>query len=360
MKKFTAIGLAVLAALSAIPAQAQAQSSDEVGKWFVGPRLGLMGTDSDRAMVRNNTLLTFKGGLDTQFGGIEAGFQFTPEWGYRIYYDALTSDLEAGGSASGRAFGTDVLYNFSDNFYGAVGINATEIGDINNRFLRIGAGYKNYINDDLALTLEAGVQQSDTDLTEFLFQTSLRWYFGGSSYTPAKAQPQTQTVAPAVTETVVDKDSDGDGVLDSKDKCPNTQAGYKVDGDGCVMYADEIIRRNLLINFGFDSTTIPAAGKADIEATANFLKEYPQLEIVIEGHTDDTGAASYNLGLSERRAKAVGDSLVKDFGIAAARVRTVGYGETQPLVPNDSRENRAKNRRIEAEMSVTKKVPVKQ
>ncbi len=355
MKRLTGLSIAILAALSAIPAMAQEVPSDEAGQWFVGPRLGLMGTDSDRQTVRNNQLRGFEGGLDTKFGGIEAGFNFTPEWGYRIYYDIMNSSMQGGGSASGNSFGTDLLYNFSERFYGGIGINATEIDDVRNRFVRVSGGYKTYFSDDLAMTLEAAVQQSDTDLTEFMFQTSLRYYFGGgTSYTPAPVQASQTTTAVVVAEA----DSDNDGVVDSKDKCPNTRAGFKVDADGCVMYENQTVTKNLLVNFAFDSAAISADGKADIADTVVFLKEYPQLDIVIEGHTDNTGAASYNLSLSERRAKAVGSSLVQDFGIDASRISTVGYGEAKPLVPNDSRENRAKNRRIEAHMTATKRVPI--
>lgn len=360
MKKLTSLSVVLLAVLSAIPAQAQEVRSDEVGKWFVGPRLGLMGTDSDRVTIINNQLRGFEGGLDTKFGGVEAGFSFTPEWGYRVYYDYLNSSMQSGGSVNGYRFGTDLLYNFSDNFYGGIGINTTEIDNFKNRFYRVSGGYKTYIADNLAMTLEAAVQQSDEDLTEFMFQTSLRYYFGGgSSYTPAPAKQQVQNTQTTTTSVVVAAvDSDNDGVVDSNDKCPNTRAGFKVDADGCVMYENETITKNLLVNFGFDSAAISTDGKADIADTAAFLKEYPQLDIVIEGYTDDTGAASYNLSLSERRAKAVGNSLVQEFGIDASRVTTVGFGEAKPLVPNDSRENRAKNRRIEAHMSVTKRVPI--
>ena len=145
MKKLTSLSVAVLAALAAlpaIPAMAQDAGDDKVGQWFVGPRLGLMGTDSDRVTIRNNQLVGFEGGLDTQFGGIEAGFNFTPEWGYRVYYDIMNSSMQSGGSANGNRFGTDILYNFSENFYGGLGINATEIDDVKNRFYRVSAGYK--------------------------------------------------------------------------------------------------------------------------------------------------------------------------------------------------------------------------
>ncbi len=355
MKRKTMLSAAIATALLSSPVLAQ--DNDESDRFYVGPRIGVMGTDSDRVAVEGNALHTFGGGLDTWMGGLEAGFHFTPEWGTRVYYDYLRGDLETTSAfdSSGHAYGVDVLYNFTKNFYGAVGVNSTELGNLNNRFLRLTAGYKEFLNENLAISFEGAVQQNDGDLTEFMFMTGLRWYFGGSDQ-PVAPKPRPQP-APVVAPVVVD--TDGDGVPDNRDKCPNTQAGFKVDADGCVMYANEVITRELLVTFPLNSADIPESQKSDIRDTANFLKEYPQLDVTIEGHTDDTGQGTYNQALSEWRAQAVGDSLVKDFGIAAERVRTVGYGETKPKYPNNSSENRAKNRRIEAKMSVTKKVPVK-
>lgn len=354
MKQLTALSVAVLAACSAVPAMAQDNAS-EVGQVFVGPRIALFGTDSDRLTVENGQISKFDGGFDSVFGGIEAGFLFTPKWGYRVYYDYLRGSVENAGTASGNVYGIDALYNFTENFYGGLGINATELGSQTNRFVRVTGGYKQYLTNNMALTIEGGIQQSDGDLTEFLLQTGLRWYFDTpASYTPAPkaAEPQPQPEQRPV-------DSDGDGVIDSRDKCPDTQAGHKVDADGCVMYRDETITKTLMVTFGFDSAKIPAGQDSDIRSTADFLKEYPQLDVVIEGHTDDIGPESYNLQLSQERAKAVGNSLIKDFGINESRVSTVGYGEAQPIVPNTSRANRAQNRRVEAKMSVTKKTAIK-
>lgn len=358
MKRLSLISTAVVAALLAAPALAN--KATEPGSIYVGPRLGLFGTDSDRRVIENNQLQSFKGGFDTPFAGIEAGYQFTPEWGYRVYYDYLRSSLEfTGDTSNGSAYGVDVLYNFTPKVYGAVGINATEFSDIKTSFLRIGAGYRDFINDNWAFTVEGAVQQSEKDLTEFMVMTSLRYYFGGntaSTYTRQEQAPAPMPVAPVAPVVV---DSDGDGVPDGQDKCPNTRAGYKVDADGCVMYENETVTRELVVTFALESAEVSADQREDVRKTAEFLKEYPQLNVVIEGHTDSTGSASYNQLLSERRAKAVGDLLINEYGIAASRVTTVGYGESRPKYPNDTRENREKNRRIEAVMSVTKQVPVK-
>lgn len=355
MKRLTLVSAAVLSAIIAAPALAQ--EKDGSGDFYVGPRIGVFGTDSDRRVVEEGRLQSFGGGFDSSFGGIEMGMQFTPEWGYRAYYDYIRGDLETSDTthSSGSVLGADLVYNFSENFFGTLGFNATEFSGVSNRFYRLGAGYKEFISNNWALTIEGAVQQSDEDLTEFMVMTGLRYYFGRtteSTYT--KPEPAPAAAAP------VAKDSDSDGVLDANDKCPNTKAGFKVDADGCVMYENQTVSRDLIVTFGFDSAVIPADQKSDISATAEFLKEYPQLDVTIEGHTDDIGPASYNQGLSERRAKAVGDSLVNEFGIASSRVRTEGFGESRPKYPNDSKANRAKNRRIEAHMSVTKEVPIKE
>lgn len=360
MKRLSIVSAAVLSALVVAPSMAN--TGNEPGSIFVGPRIGLFGTDSDRRVIEENRIQSFGGGFDSIMVGLEAGYQFTPEWGYRVYYDYLRGDLETSDStdSSGSVLGIDAVYNFTPNFYGTVGFNGTEFSDVSNQFLRVGAGYKEFINDKWALTIEGAIQQSDSNLTEFMFMTGLRYYFGGTAQ-PTYTKPEPAPApAPAPAPKPEPVDLDKDGVMDDKDKCPNTRANFKVDADGCVMYANETVTRELVVTFGLNSDKISAGQTADIRATAEFLKEYPQLDIVIEGHTDDTGAATYNQQLSDRRAKSVGDSLINDFGIAPERVSTVGYGESRPKYPNNSSENRAKNRRIEAVMSVTKRVPVEE
>jgi len=78
----------------------------------------------------------------------------------------------------------------------------------------------------------------------------------------------------------------------------------------------------------------------------NLMKADPKLAIEIGGHTDNVGKPDYNLKLSDARAAAVRQWLI-EHGIAAARLTSRGYGDTQPLVPNTSDENRARNRRVE-------------
>jgi OOP family OmpA-OmpF porin len=77
------------------------------------------------------------------------------------------------------------------------------------------------------------------------------------------------------------------------------------------------------------------------------LKTYPKNDVLVEGHTDSSGNAAYNLSLSRLRAEHVRDYLIKEGGLDAQRFRIVGYGQTQPIADNATREGRAQNRRVE-------------
>lgn len=101
------------------------------------------------------------------------------------------------------------------------------------------------------------------------------------------------------------------------------------------------------IYFDTDKTDIKPESVKTLDEVANLLKIDRSLKLQISGHTDKTGTADHNMKLSEGRAKAVVDALVKNYGIAATRLQAKGYGDTKPVAPNDKEENRAKNRRVE-------------
>lgn len=100
------------------------------------------------------------------------------------------------------------------------------------------------------------------------------------------------------------------------------------------------------INFDFDKATLRPDSEPTLTQVLRLLKDDPKLAIEIGGHTDNVGKPDYNMKLSDRRAASVREWLVA-HGIAASRLTSRGYGDTQPLVPNSSDENRAKNRRVE-------------
>ncbi|MCK7558936.1 OmpA family protein [Chitinophaga sedimenti] len=107
--------------------------------------------------------------------------------------------------------------------------------------------------------------------------------------------------------------------------------------------------------FGFDKSDLTDKAKTNIKELADILNKYPDTYVRVEGHTDDKGTDSYNYSLSERRANAVA-TFLKGQGVAAGRVQTFWYGETQPKVPNDSEANRAQNRRVEFSIFANEKM----
>ncbi|AVO51791.1 OmpA family protein [Pseudomonas mendocina] len=112
----------------------------------------------------------------------------------------------------------------------------------------------------------------------------------------------------------------------------------------------EAVRVELDVKFDFDKAQVKQESYGDIKALADFMKQYPQTSTVVEGHTDSVGSDAYNQGLSERRASAVRDVLVNQYGVESGRVQAVGYGESRPVADNATADGRAINRRVEAEV----------
>ena len=141
---------------------------------------------------------------------------------------------------------------------------------------------------------------------------------------------------------VPDVDSDGDGVMDTLDRCPNTPAGTKVNAQGCP----ELLLSLTGINFKFDSAAIESNSSDILDRAVASLKETKDVAVRIEGHCDSTGGETYNQMLSERRANAVKAYLV-EHGVSAERLTVVGRGESTPVASNDNEEGRFQNRRVE-------------
>ena len=101
------------------------------------------------------------------------------------------------------------------------------------------------------------------------------------------------------------------------------------------------------VYFTTASAQVLDASLPALERFAALMREHADWRVTIEGHTDNVGAAEYNLDLSTRRAAAVGDVLIRRLGIPAARLQMRGYGLTRPIETNATDEGRAHNRRVE-------------
>jgi outer membrane protein OmpA-like peptidoglycan-associated protein len=100
------------------------------------------------------------------------------------------------------------------------------------------------------------------------------------------------------------------------------------------------------ILFKTGSSTLEQTAKTNIQGMSKVLNNYPDTNILIEGHTDSDGTEDFNQKLSERRAKAVAD-YAASIGVKASRITTVGRGETVPVASNDTAEGKQQNRRVE-------------
>jgi len=107
-----------------------------------------------------------------------------------------------------------------------------------------------------------------------------------------------------------------------------------------------VISQTGAIYFKTGSAALDQKSEPLLDSGADIANRCPSVKFDVEGHTDNVGGRRYNQRLSERRARSVVNYL-KAKGVAAGRIHSVGYGETRPVVPNDSEANRAKNRRIE-------------
>jgi OOP family OmpA-OmpF porin len=161
-----------------------------------------------------------------------------------------------------------------------------------------------------------------------------------------------------------DGDEDGDGVLNSRDKCPHTPKGVSVDADGCPPPApapmaeapapapmalpkeETLVIRD--VHFEFDSARLTATDKAQLDMIATRLKtEAASARLSVTGHTDSVGSDAYNKRLSDKRAHSVTDYLVSSGVPRSEFVSVMGAGESKPVADNKSADGRAQNRRTE-------------
>jgi len=293
---------------------------------------------------------------------VSIGYRFNSPWAIELsnfWGDA--AEVATGGSADIDNLRLEALYYiWEDRFspYAAFGVGNTTVNANDDGFDRdtntfnVGGGFHYRLVGNLSfrgdLRFLRDYGQADNDVA---LSGGLTYHFGSN---------HTEQSAPVSLRRELD--SDGDGVMDGSDRCPNSPRGAVVNEFGCILVAEPapepvkavvpaVMNVRLEVNFTTDSSVVGDNYFSEIERVAEYMNANPNATVVIEGHTDDRGTEKYNQWLSARRAKAVADVLEKRFGIVSERISSKGMGETSPLVANDSPENMAINRRVIAVIS---------
>lgn len=220
---------------------------------------------------------------------------------------------------------------------------------------------------------EYEINDVDVEAANHLITVGLNYHFGGTKEKIAPPPPPPPAPEPPP---VVEPDTDGDGVIDKLDQCPDTPVGVKVDEVGCPLdtdkdgvydYLDKCpdtpielkvdkdgcpikVTINLNVLFDFNKSDVKPKYHDEIKRVADYMNAYPWEKATLEGHTDSKGTDAYNEKLSQRRVDAIKNYLVEKFGISADRLTAVGYGESKPIATNDTEEGRQLNRRVQAVM----------
>ena len=373
--------LPMLAALACVTFLLPAARGAEPQPWEVGAGVGWLEPASKRNLDGGVAgLLTF-------------GHRFNNAWGAEIFGIRGDNDAQAGTTGGNMSIlGVRGLYHFRQpgvalTPYLSFGAANTDIksGD-DEASAQAGAGVKYALTNNWSLRGEVNTHYGfDSNASDLSLFVGVTYQWGKApAREPAPAPVAAALVAAAAppppdsdgdgVPDMIDKcpntprvvkvdargcplDSDGDGVPDYLDKCPDTPLRTKVDSAGCPLKLTERVSIRLNVNFDTARADIKPGFAQEIKRVADFMRRYPTTSVVIEGHTDNAGEPDYNQNLSERRARAVAQSLVRDHGIAAARVRAVGYGEERPIADNKTTEGRATNRRVTAviEETVTRK-----
>lgn len=292
-----------------------------INKW-VGIELAAFGHNYTRGDTGTQSLREYGGKIDGLFF-YSRDPRFSPYFGLGV--GSIQTDIKGTDDSSTDPF-ADVGLGFMKFFE----ISGTELG------FRGDLRYRHIFFDEDAL---GGTSQDDVGEAVLKFGIVV----------PLGPKPGSVAAKPAACA-----DSDGDGVCDTADLCPETPKGTPVDAKGCPMdkkaAKGDPNQKFEDVHFAFDKSDLTDYAKSLLDNAAKVIndlsKSHPELKVDVSGHTDWVGTDGYNQGLSERRAVVVKDYLLRK-GVDGKRISTQAYGEARPKATNESEEGRALNRRAE-------------
>jgi len=351
LNKMFAISIYSMLTIGSATATEQPNAEDLVGKIFGGLHALHIQTDDDR-LITSDPLSAMDYG--NGFGG-EIGYRWLPSTEFRFTHSQfkLTSENDGYPEPDGTSNALDILYFPTEkNFYLLTGVNNLDIGS-SQISANLGAGYRYYLSERAAIYIEGKANyQFSERYDEFTSQIGFVYFFGDNADKNIGYKNNKPSKIAAI-------DSDKDGIFDHQDQCAKTPIVEKVNAIGCTIFADRFIKKQLLVKFDHNKAIIKPQYITEIANIADFLNENKSLSLTIEGHTSSLGTDLYNKTLSQQRAQAIVNFLIKEHNIDNARLSTVGYGEEQLKNSANTNAAHAENRRIEAKLEITHKVAVK-
>ena len=294
------------------------------------------------------------------------------------------TDVDTGaGDVDGNRYSLGGLYHFSDDSLRPfISLGAShhdqDAGSVTHKETLgyLGGGVKKYFDNNIVLRGEVLAMNSfDNEVTDYAVRLAVGYAFGRSASSEpvteavvvkevVKVLPKAEAVKPQPKTKPAPKpvpvDSDNDGIIDSLDKCQGTDKAFKVDETGCPMMLTETVSIDMNVKFPTNSAVITEDNFVEIKKVADFMQQFEQTSVTVEGYSDDRGRAAYNKSLSQKRADAVRMTLINNFKLDAKRVSAIGYGEANPIADNKTAEGRAANRRVVGVVKSTiKKAAVK-
>ena len=339
--------------------------------WYIVPSVGWVSPDSKRKTKDSGQV------------GLSVGRWVSPNTSFELEGAVNNADFKDRSGRGGKEWETTSLGVTGRHYwgeegdrtrvYGLVGLGAVHHSAISSHTgwspsAKAGLGVQYAFNDRVGVRGEVAYRYDRDDVSsKYIPDLDRRNHYGdtmvslglvlGLGHRERPIQPPMgiieQVPPPADCST---QDDDRDGVSNCDDRCPGTPAGTMVGPDGCPQKVVIDLRG---VNFKFDR---PRPGETDIAATlqepasdsrsildqaVDTLQRYPSIHVEVDGYTDSVGSDQYNQGLSERRAKIVNQYLL-DHGVSADRLDPPkGFGETRPIDTNETKEGRARNRRVE-------------
>lgn len=281
----------------------------ELSPWYITPIVSYHFLDDDGAVDDMASL------------GLNAGYQFHPNWAVELGASTGRSDSDFGDSVDFLAFQVDGLYllNPYGNWqpYGVMSlINQRFEADSVRQEVLIAAGIGSYYNFSESFRLRSDIRSAYSEanrLNDGMVNVGFEFRFGAndSTYKPAPVSAPIPAPLPAAVPSHV-----------------------------------------VTFNFSSESAAIHETDRYKIESIAQYMQQHPQAELILEGDADSSGSESYNLSLSKQRAEAVEKLIEQEYGIAKNRFTIKALGESNPIADNETAAGRIENRRVDIRLRV--------